>query len=72
MAMLDLYDFTNAEMIKLALQLRKTQNSIAQTFSMSQLAESHTEKLLPTAKIFDLVITGIFRHTGQKIIVRDK
>jgi hypothetical protein len=28
--------------------------------------------LLPTAKIFDLVITGIFRHTGQKIIVRDK
>jgi hypothetical protein len=39
---------------------------VAQTLSISQLSESHTEKLVVTGKAFDLMLPAITSHTTSK------
>jgi len=61
-----------SQVIELILTRTQTGFHIAQTLSKSELTKSHAEKLIPTGKSFDLIISLIAAHTAAKLLRVDQ
>jgi len=58
----------DAKVIQLVLPGTKANLDIAKTLAKSELAESHTQELIPTREGFDFVVTSIALDTSPKLL----
>ena len=63
---------TEAGVIKLAVLGGETNFDVAQAFAISELGESHGEKLIPTRERANTLVAAIARHAAIEFVVRKK
>ncbi len=61
--------FSNSKMVAFLLMCIQSNNQITKTFTVAQLSEHQSKKLIPASKMFNIPITIILLYDTEKLVV---